>query len=241
MSPTLDPGRVARSDGEASRERLLRAGLRLFAHQGYAKTSTRELAEAAGVNIASISYYFGDKAGLYRAAFLEPTGETADDIARLLDPALDLPAALRVFYAGFLEPLRQGDEARWCMKLHMREMLEPSGLWDGGLAQSIRPQHDALVTVLARHLGGSAKDDDLHRLAVCLSALAVHLHVGRDIIDDLRPSLNRGADAIDRWVDTLVGYGLSMIDGHERRRTSRPFSPPKAARRHTPTAGERSE
>ena len=51
MTTVHDPERSPRSDGEASRQRLLRAGLNLFARQGYAKTSTRELAEAAGVNV----------------------------------------------------------------------------------------------------------------------------------------------------------------------------------------------
>jgi AcrR family transcriptional regulator len=64
-------GRKPRSDGEQSRERLLHSAIRLFAEQGYAKTSTRELAQAAGTNAAAIGYYFGDKAGLYRAAFAQ--------------------------------------------------------------------------------------------------------------------------------------------------------------------------
>ena len=75
--PVTEHTRAARHDGEASRARLLRSGLQLFAQQGYAKTSTRELAEHAGVNVASISYYFGDKAGLYRAVFFEPHGLAA--------------------------------------------------------------------------------------------------------------------------------------------------------------------
>ena len=69
LPPPADDGRKSRSDGVQSRERLLMAAMRLFAEQGFAKTSTREIALAAGTNIASISYYFGDKAGLYRAAF----------------------------------------------------------------------------------------------------------------------------------------------------------------------------
>ena len=58
-----DDTRKTRSDGAQSRERLLLAAMRLFAEQGFATTSTREIALAAGTNIASISYYFGDKAG----------------------------------------------------------------------------------------------------------------------------------------------------------------------------------
>ena len=66
--------RSMRSDGEQSRERLLHAALRLFAHQGYERTSTREIAEAAAANVAAISYYFGDKAGLYKAVFFGASG-----------------------------------------------------------------------------------------------------------------------------------------------------------------------
>ena len=69
---------TALKPGEGARERLLMAGLRLFALQGYSKTSTRELAEAAQANVAAISYYFRDKAGLYRAVFFEPMGGTPD-------------------------------------------------------------------------------------------------------------------------------------------------------------------
>ncbi|MDP3221929.1 MAG: TetR family transcriptional regulator, partial [Rubrivivax sp.] len=110
---------------EDARARLLQAGLRLFAQQGYSKTSTRELAEAANVNVASISYYFGDKAGLYRAAFFEPLGCLAgEDPARGNGPLPSLDEAIRGFYANFLEPLKQGDVSRLCMKLRFREMLE---------------------------------------------------------------------------------------------------------------------
>src|SRR4051812_38465331 len=74
MQRADSPGRKQRSDGAEARERLLHTALKLFAEKGFSKTSTREIAQAAGANIASISYYFGDKAGLYRAVYTEPLG-----------------------------------------------------------------------------------------------------------------------------------------------------------------------
>lgn len=50
-----------------AKEKLLAAGTKLFAEKGFAGISIRQLADAAGVNSAMISYYFGGKEGLYEA------------------------------------------------------------------------------------------------------------------------------------------------------------------------------
>lgn len=207
-----------RADNAAARERLLHSGLRLFAQQGFSKTSTRELAEDAGVNIASISYYFGDKAGLYRAVFMEPLGPKRSRLARIDDPGLGLEAALQRLYASFLEPLKQGDVARLCMKLRWRELLEPTGLWEEQMSVDIEPMHKALVGLLCRHFGIEDADDDLRRLAICISGLGVHLHIGHDVIARLAPGLNGNAEALDAWRERLVMYALAMIDAESRRR-----------------------
>lgn len=220
MNPTATA--VPAPHADTSRARLLHSGLRLFAAQGFAKTSTRELAEDAAVNIASISYYFGDKAGLYRAVFLEPMGTQADDIARYSGPELSLPQALAGLYAGFLEPLKQGDVARLCMKLHFREMLEPTGLWEEAIAHGIKPMHDALLALLCRHFGLATADDDLQRLAVCIAGLGVHMHVGHDVINRVAPQLHDAPGALDLWSERLVMYALAMIDAEARRRGAPP-------------------
>jgi AcrR family transcriptional regulator len=222
VAPAHDGARAPRHPGEATRARLLQCGLRQFAQQGYTKTSTRELAEAAGVNVASISYYFGDKAGLYRAVFFEPMGSPQEDISRYNKPELSLPQALNGLYTGFLEPLKQGDTARLCMKLHFREMLEPTGLWEEEIAHGIKPMHDALLAVLCRHFGVDQPDDELQRLAICIAGLGVHMHVGHDVIQQLAPRLNDGSDALDRWSERLVMYALAMIDAERRRRAGDP-------------------
>jgi AcrR family transcriptional regulator len=220
VNPPADPNRAPADAGDA-RARLLQAAIRLFALQGFAKTSTRELAEAAQVNVAAISYYFGDKAGLYRAAFLEPMDPT-EDLVRFTDPTLPLADALAGFYAGFLEPLRHGDEARLCTKLHLREMLESTGIIDNGLARSIQPLHDALLALLVRHLSLPGPDDELERLAICIEGLGVQLHVGLDINEAISPGINTAPGAIDRWHETLVRAALAMVDAEAARRARPP-------------------
>lgn len=212
------PARSLRQSGETARERLLRSALLLFARQGFAKTSTRELAEHAGVNVASISYYFGDKAGLYRAALFEPLDTPQHDASRISQAGHTLSQALASLYAAFVEPLRQGDTARLCMQLHLREMLEPTGLCAAMAVHRFAPMHEALLHVLCRHFGLARVDDELRRLALCLIGLGIQLHIGRDLIDELAPRLNADADALDRWSTQLLGYALAMVEAERARR-----------------------
>ena len=94
------------TDTHAARSRLVMSALRLFAEKGYKAASTREICDAAGANISAIRYYFGDKAGLYRAAFFEPMGDTpcGSNIANYAH--LPLPIALGKFFSEFLDPLK---------------------------------------------------------------------------------------------------------------------------------------
>ena len=50
-----------------TRQRLLQAALKAFGQHDYEAVSTRQIVEAAGANIAAISYHFGGKRALYLA------------------------------------------------------------------------------------------------------------------------------------------------------------------------------
>lgn len=52
---------------DSGRERILDVATRLFAEHGYDGTSTRLIAEAAGLNIATVAYHTGGKRDLYLA------------------------------------------------------------------------------------------------------------------------------------------------------------------------------
>ena len=204
--------RKQRSDGLEARTRLLHAALKLFAEKGFAKTSTREIALAAGANIAAIAYYFGDKTGLYRATFTEPMGSSPRDaVARFSPPELTLREALSHFFGAYLEPLKQGELAQLCMRLHLREMLEPTSQWAVELEQDIKRPHLALVALLCRHLGLARADDGVHRLAFAIAGLAMHLFAGREILQAIRPSLVQTPQSIDRWTPQLVEFALAMV------------------------------
>lgn len=50
---------------EDLRQKLINAAMKLFSEEGFEKVTIRKIAFQAGGNSAMISYYFGNKAGLY--------------------------------------------------------------------------------------------------------------------------------------------------------------------------------
>ena len=193
------------------RERLLREASRIFAAKGFDKASTREICQAAGANIALISYHFGDKLGLYRAVLVQPLAEL---MARMPTPDAQLPLRewLRRFYGAFLQPLRDADPAlAELMRLCGREMIEPSTVFEEVCAQHIGPQHHALVTMLAQRCGAAEVDAELHHLGFALVAMAHDYWMSADFMDAVVPGLMSGPAAYERVLGRLVAYGEALI------------------------------
>lgn len=82
------------------RQLLIEHARDLFVVQPYDKVSTRLVAERAGVNIAMIRYYFGNKAGLFEAMLRETLRPMQIQMQKLVDESshenfLDL---MRTYY-----------------------------------------------------------------------------------------------------------------------------------------------
>ncbi|WP_398309012.1 CerR family C-terminal domain-containing protein [Zoogloea sp.] len=218
-----------RSDGTLARRRLLEAALQLFADKGYQKTSTREIADAAGVNLGSISYYFGDKPGLYRAVFCESfcDATAAPDILQardcLPDPtttALDPDAALAAFFFNFLHPLKQGALIRLVMRLHFRELVEPSGVMGTEMDDDLADLFRNMSRLISRRLGLDAPDTDTDtlRLTHAVLGMAMHFFVAQDLVDQVSPELVAKPESIDVLAERLAAWAAGMIDSEARRR-----------------------
>ena len=76
--------------------RILRAAEEVFAAQGFKAATTREIAGRAGVNIATIHYYWGSKEELWLAVMRRVLTRIAELTRGLLDvPAGDLEGGIR--------------------------------------------------------------------------------------------------------------------------------------------------
>lgn len=163
ISPVAKPQPRA----DLTREALIVAAEQVFALYGFNAAGTRQLAEAAGVNQALISYHFGGKEGLYLAVFEriaahlrkrlgpiidvieEVLAETPSDLPpgdrelRLLPPLLDL-------VRGMLALMMSQETKSWSY-LISREQQTPTAaftiLYDGFMGRAL-----SLMTALVMRL-----------------------------------------------------------------------------------------
>jgi AcrR family transcriptional regulator len=90
-----------------TRQRLVGATQGCLRARGVAQTSSRAIAEAAGANLAAITYYFGSKEGLVAVALAEELQDWTRSALELLDdpgdPAASLLAAVNTLNRTFDE------------------------------------------------------------------------------------------------------------------------------------------
>ena len=120
------------SPAKGVRDRLVDAAEELFAECGFDGTSIRDLAAAAGCNIASVNYYFGGKEKLYieiwRGHLLLLRDTRIASIDKVMaesggEPRLE--ELLRSFAYAFIGPLVDERGGARLIKLMAREMIDP--------------------------------------------------------------------------------------------------------------------
>lgn len=175
MSKTGEVASTGGSDGarsEATRQRLLEAGLALFSSRGFDGVSTRTLANTARVNQAAIPYHFQSKEGLYLAvaerivALVQPgIGPVLDAVrARHTGVVVDLSLAREDVAALIIALLRQivsqPNKAEIGYFI-LREQMQPTPALDVIYDGMIEPMHEMLARLVAPLRGKQAADPDV--------------------------------------------------------------------------------
>lgn len=154
VSPSVPPEAAAT---EGTRRRLLDAAEKFFAEQGFAGASVRQITQYAGANLASVSYHFQSKEGLYQAVFERALSHLRDQRIHAIQQVLEEAVAarriepvIRAFVRAFVAPLLDRQRGPQLMKLMMREMQEPQ-LPEGQMArQLVLPIQEVVVQALQR-------------------------------------------------------------------------------------------
>jgi AcrR family transcriptional regulator len=196
--------RPAQADSAATAQRIIDVAIPLFARDGYLGAATREIAAAAGLNVANISHYFGGKRGLYEASvdtvYQRLGKRAADAMAGMV--LIDLDEVMSRLYAA-ARAERDG------VRLLVREILDNGHLSLHTTTKHFLPEIENATRMTAGLLG--VPTEQARTAAVTIGYL-----MSRFVIQDDRSlvaafGVRSAKEAHARVVQTLANTGRALF------------------------------
>lgn len=200
-------GRPAGTDTADIRSAILDAAEALFARQGYATTSVREIAETVDVNAAMVHYYFGSKHALLQQV-LERTLEPLASAIGVMRAAGQAPVE---DIAGLL--LRTFGRHPSLPVLIAREVMLPGGVMQEHFLQYLAPRLGGSVPGLLEKEQAAGRvhaDLDPRVSTLILLSLCAFPFIARDLAG---PALqitydSRGLELLDKHIQRILQEGF---------------------------------
>lgn len=138
---------------DETRDRILDAALELFARDGYAEVSVREITAKADTHLSAINYHFGDKHNLYMEVFRSRWLPRARKILDALEEAtangpISPDRLIGIMARGFIGDFPSYNQAICFHQLIAREIAQPGEAADFIFQQVQRPLFDLLIKQL---------------------------------------------------------------------------------------------
>jgi AcrR family transcriptional regulator len=205
------PRLTTRSNGDATRERLLDAAETLFGEQTFAMVSLRDITRRAGVAPALASYHFGSKEAMFR----ECVARKASILSRLrreglaaLRPDADVDEILDAFMRPLYDQIREGNQS-WPAFLRIVSRLAFDEQWMALLREHFDETAQMFLTRLASALPQASNAALLRGFALALDAMLQTLSRNRRV-----DSLSRGvvsADDLTPAYDALMRFSVAGL------------------------------
>jgi AcrR family transcriptional regulator len=146
-----------RKDGRATRLKVLNAACAVFAEKGFHAARVADICRRAGANVASVNYYFGDKASLYREAWLHAV-RTFRERGRVDLQSGSPGDALREYIHLLTRQFATDGEMGQFSRLYLRELVQPTGLIQDAWREMIDPRRRVLHRII-RSIAGPDADE----------------------------------------------------------------------------------
>lgn len=188
-----EPRRAGRwRTGQQSRQRIIAAARERFMRDGYERATVRGIAADAGVDVAMVYYFFGNKEGLFSASVLTGPDHPLHQLASLLDDDSDEigPRLVRRFFE------------RWDVGGSFEPLLT---LWRSAAIQPAARQllHDALAGPMAQRVAAEFGVSDAELRVELVASHLMGLAFARYQLK-IEPIASTPIEDLVRWVGPTV-------------------------------------
>ena len=202
--------RTPRTDGNTTRLHILETAGRLFAAQGFAESTSKEICTRAGTNMAAINYHFGGRDGLYEAVLVEAHKQlvSLDELMALSLESTDPRLKLRAFLTHMVEMSAQ-PKAPWGFRVVLREALSPSPAMPAMIQRAVLPKAKLLRGIIGEIMGLPGDHPSVQRsLLLTVLPCLVMTVAPKDLSSKVLPAL-KDTQAL---ADDLMRYVLAGLD-----------------------------
>jgi AcrR family transcriptional regulator len=157
LPPPGQTGPAGRMAAEDRREQIIDVAIRLFSRKGFRGTTTREIAQAAGVNEAIIFRHFTNKSDLY-AAIIDRKANSPDGQSpgRMVEAAIAAGGDRQVFESIAFNILEFHEHDDTAMRLLLYSALEGHELADMIVRNYISKAHRRLAEYVRKRMAEGA-------------------------------------------------------------------------------------
>ncbi|MBN1589558.1 MAG: CerR family C-terminal domain-containing protein [Pirellulales bacterium] len=198
-----------------TRGRIIDAAGEVFAEKGFRAGTIREICRRAGVNLASVNYYFGDKEHLYIEAFklAHPAGPEPNLAQDWPDGALP-NEKLRAFIHEMFKRLLRVESPAWQMRLLQREILEPTPFCMDVMREYFLAKSTHLMSVLDEVLPPEMPLYRRHQIGFSIIGQCVYFRAAspviRMVIGEREQSEHHTVESLTDHVCEFVLAGLGL-------------------------------
>ncbi len=200
-----------------TRERILAAAAEVFGVRGFKAATIRQIADAAGVNLAAINYHFKGKLGLYAEVLhsLLTEGFARHPADMGLDPGAPAAQRLEAFIRSachrFLGPDGWGGY-HGKARLIVKEMADPSPALAEVVTRHIQPHKQMLVGIVGELLGPGVPVQTAVACAFSIVGQCIYYATAQPLLDLLAPDREDARQRVDELADHITVFSLGGIE-----------------------------
>jgi AcrR family transcriptional regulator len=189
----------------------MEAAGKIFAENGYHATTVREIVQRAGLNIAAVNYYFGDKERLYVEAVRQAGRGCAERVPMPeWSPATPAAVKLRDFIHTFLSRVAVDHEPTWHGRLIMRELTQPTAACVAFVEEFVRRNFEILMAILGELLPADAPEVKRNMTAFSIIGQCLHYRFTRPVLRLLLGDEFKTYD-VDRLTNHITEFSLAAL------------------------------
>ena len=183
MAPPDSP---SSSSSDKTRDNLISAGLHLFGAQGFAATSTRQIAARAGPNVASIAYHFGGKVGLHEAcgrAVADRMAATVGEPRHHAElTAREAASMIEAMIRNLVRFVTAAPAATDIVAFLLGEIRDHGPAADLIYSRFVGPKHSELCALWAAATGRDAESEAVKIAVFALVGQIVYFRIGQPFV-----------------------------------------------------------